>query len=289
MKVLITGGTGFLGSHLIPSLVRMGHEVVMLKRSFSDTSRLKDYFDQIQSWNIDSEPLVGVFEECGPFDCVIHTAANYGRHGESVLDVFESNLSFPLALLELSIRFDTTLFINTSTILDPFINFYALSKKQFEEWGKVFAENGGKCFVNVKLEHMYGPKDDISKFTTWIVRSCKDNVERLDLTQGEQRRDFVYIDDVVDAYMFLLTHVSELKGTYLEFHLGSGKSYSIREFVESVKTLTNSQTALFFGAKSYRSNEVMFSEADISELQKLGWEPKFDLIAGLKHMIERDH
>ena len=280
MKILLTGATGFLGSHLIPAFLAAGHEVAILKRSFSDTRRIKAYLDKVKSFDIDLVPLERSFEECGQFDCVVHTATNYGRQEETATEVFEANLAFPLRLLQ------TATFFNTATILYQYLNYYALSKRQFEDWGRIFANQGKIQFVNIKLEHMYGPGDDPSKFTTRIVQSCVKNIDKIELTPGEQKRDFIYIDDVVDAYALLLKKVPDLKDKFQEFDLGSGRAVSIREFVETVHSLTGSTTMLLFGALPYRENEIMKSEADITKLLNLGWRPKYDLVTGLKKMIE---
>jgi nucleoside-diphosphate-sugar epimerase len=116
MKILLTGATGFLGSHLIPAILAAGHEVAILKRSFSDTRRIKGYLDNVQSFDVDIVPIERPFEECGQFDCVVHTATNYGRQRETATEVFESNLAFPLRLLQ------TATFFNTATILYLYLN-----------------------------------------------------------------------------------------------------------------------------------------------------------------------
>jgi nucleoside-diphosphate-sugar epimerase len=133
---------------------------------------------------------------------------------------------------------------------------------------------------------MYGPGDDPSKFTTWIVQSCIKNINKIELTPGEQKRDFVYIDDVVSAYNLLVEKCRQSGDGFQEFELGSGKAFSIREYVETAKRLTKADTELAFGSKAYREHELMHSEADIAKLVKLGWKSKYDLNAGLKKMIE---
>jgi nucleoside-diphosphate-sugar epimerase len=133
---------------------------------------------------------------------------------------------------------------------------------------------------------MYGPGDDPSKFTTWIVQSCLKNIDKIELTPGEQKRDFIYIEDVVDAYKLLLEKAGDLNDCFQEFDLGSGKAVPIREFAEAVKRLTGADTELAFGAKPYRENEIMQSEADISRLLDLGWRPKYGLIKGIMKIIK---
>jgi len=291
-NVLLTGATGFLGSHLLQAFLENGWHVAILKRSFSDTRRIREYLDRVKSFDLDLVPLEKPFEECGQFDCVVHTATNYGRHGETATEVFESNLSFPLRLLNAAtffntaIFFNTTTFFNKATLLYAYLNYYALSKRQFEDWGRIFANQGKIQFVNIKLEHMYGPGDDLSKFTTWIVQSCINNIDKIELTPGEQKRDFIHIDDVVSAYKLLVEKGRQSGVGFQEFELGRGKAVSMREFVEAAKRLTGANTELAFGAKAYRENELMHSEADIAKLLALGWKSKYDLSAGLKKMIE---
>ncbi len=285
-KILLTGATGFLGSHLLQAFLEIGCHVVILKRSFSDIRRIRGYLDRVKSFDIDLVPLERPFEECGQFDCVVHTATNYGRHGETVTEVFEGNLSFPLRLLNTAAFFNTATFFNRASILYAYLNYYALSKRQFEDWGRIFATQGKIQFVNIKLEHMYGPGDDLSKFTTWIVQSCIKNIDKIELTPGEQKRDFIYIDDVVSTYKLLVEKGRQSGAGFQEFELGSGKAVSIREFVETAKRLTGANTEFAFGAKAYREHELMHSEADIAKLLELGWKSKYDLSAGLKKMIE---
>ncbi len=286
MKILLTGATGFLGSHLLRSFIRNSWQVVIFKRSFSDISRIKDLIKEVKSFDIDVVPLEEPFEECGPFDCVVHTATNYGRHGETAMEVLKANLSFPLGLLQAATFFNTKTFFNTTTILYAYLNHYALSKRQFEDWGRVFANQENIQFINIRLEHMYGPGDDPSKFTTWTVQGCLKNIKKLDLTFGEQKRDFIYIDDVVSAYGLLLKKVPNLKDKFQEFDLGTGKAVTVREFAETVRQLTGTETKLVFGAKPYRKHEPMHSEANISRLNEIGWKPRFDLEQGLANTIQ---
>lgn len=291
-KILLTGATGFLGSHLLKTFLEAGCQIAILKRSFSDIRRIRQYLSMVKCFDIDLVPIESPFEECGPFDCVVHTATNYGRRGDAAIEVFDANLSFPLRLLNIATLFNTAAFFNTGTFFNKatslysYLNYYTLSKQQFEDWGRVFASQGKIQFVNIKIEHMYGPGDDLSKFTTWIVQSFIKNIEKLDLTPGEQRRDFIFIDDVVSTYEFLVGIAGKSEGGFQEFELGSGKAVSIREFVETAKRLTGADTFLAFGAKELHAHELMHSEADLANLSKLGWKSKYDLNTGLKKMIE---
>ena len=178
-------------------------------------------------------------------------------------------------------------FINTGSALAPEVSPYALSKHQFAQWGRMLAtQSGGQFrFVNVLLQHMYGPGDDASKFTTHVLHTCHRNDPVLKLTAGEQARDLIYIDDVVSAYDTLLTQSLQLDAV-LDIEVGSGLAPTIRQFVETAHRLTASRTEMLFGALPYRANEAMHCLANVERMTQLGWAPAFDLHAGLKKTIE---
>jgi nucleoside-diphosphate-sugar epimerase len=284
--ILLTGGTGYLGSTILRRLADEGHRVILLKRSFSNTDRIKKYIKKITVYDIDLVPLETIFNE-NTIDVIIHCATDYGRSDANPLPVVETNFLFPLKLLELGKKYHINCFINTDTILDKRIDSYSLSKKQFMEWLFVYRQNFG-C-VNVALEHFYGPGDNPTRFVTYIVHSLLENVDRIDLTKGEQRRDFIYIDDVVDAFIKIVNSSDAFLRDFYEFELGTNHALSIREFVELAKKISgNTKTALIFGAIPYRENEIMNHKADITEISRLGWKCTISPAEGLKKMFESE-
>lgn len=287
-KILLTGITGFLGSHLAKALLREGHEVVALKRKSSSLHRIQSIAPNIIFYDIDELNFDELFSKCGKIDAIIHTATSYGRNNESVSDIFAANTEFPLRLLDAGNRAGVDIFLNTDTILDKYLNLYALSKNQLLQWGRFFSLHGKIRFGNIRLEHFYGPDDDPTKFTAYVVNSCLENVPELKLTKGEQKRDFIHVDDVVSAYLILLEKMDSFSSSFFEFDVGSGHSVSIKEFVETVHHLTKSRTNLAFGSLPYREGEVMHSEADISGLIALGWKCRYDIESGLKQVIQQE-
>lgn len=221
-------------------------------------------------------------------EVVVHTACAYGRQGETSLQLFDANLRLGLIILQaLKNAKKPASFLNTGSALAPEVGLYALSKHQFAECGRMLAtqSDGKLSFINVLLQHMYGPGDDASKFTTHVLHACHRNEAVLKLTAGEQARDFIYIDDVVSAYDALLRQCHQLD-VVLDIEVGSGVAPTIREFAETAHRLTESSTELLFGALPYRANEAMHCLANIERMTQLGWHPAFDLDAGLKKTIE---
>lgn len=287
-RILITGVTGFLGSHLAKALLADGYEVVALKRKSSLLGRVESIVSEIIFFDIEGLDFDQLFRDCGKIDTIIHTATCYGRNNESVSEIFSANTEFPLRLLDAGSRAGVELFLNTDTILDKYLNLYALSKNQLLQWGKFFSKQGNISFGNIRLEHFYGSDDDPTKFSAHVINSCLNNVPELKLTKGEQKRDFIYIDDVVSAYLVLLEKMDSFDSSFVEFDVGAGKSVSIREFVETVHRLTSSKTHLAFGALPYREGEVMNFEAKTEGLEALGWHCNYNIENGLTKTIERE-
>jgi nucleoside-diphosphate-sugar epimerase len=284
--VLITGGTGFLGSHLVHELLQNGYSVVVLKRSASNTWRIDDVLEKIFCYDIDKIELEAVFVN-QHIDIVIHTACCYGRNGEKTSAIVDTNVMFGLQLFELADKFNTDTFFNTDTLLQKYLNTYSLSKKHLVEWLKQLS--GKVQVINMKLEHMYGPKDDNTKFVPWIIEQLKQNKGKIELTEGKQERDFIFVADVVSAYLAVLKQRDKLE-RFIEFDVGTGKPITVRQFVTELaeqykKRHSENNTILEFGSVPYRGNEMMEVAVDISLLKNTGWEPKVSFMDGINILI----
>lgn len=285
-NILLTGATGFLGSSLAKELISNGYNLTILKRTTSELRLLKGVIEKIQMVDLDTTDLTDFFKKAPKFDVLIHTATCYGRKKEGELQIFETNTHFAFQLLEQAVNSGIPLFINTDSLLPRDFNSYSLAKKQFSEWGEHYAKRKLITFVDVQIEHMFGQGDSETTFTKYVIQECLKNSTSIDLTKGEQERDFIYIDDVVSAYLVLLKNRNSLPLGYSIFELGLGQSIKVRNFVELVKKLSNSTTKLDFGALSYRENEFMYCEADTKKLRDLGWKPKFSLEEGILKTIQ---
>jgi len=284
--ILLTGGTGFLGSHLVKRLIDENYNIVVVKRSTSNLFRLASVSHKVKFYDLDCIKLDKVFQE-NNIDIIIHCATNYGRLLVAPTEIIKANLFLPLELLQIAKDYRVKSFINTDTFLDRRVNYYSLSKKQFLEWLTSFSQE--ITCINVALEHFYGPFDDRSKFVTKIILDLLNNVDYIELTLGKQKRDFIYLDDVIDAFMKLIEFSIDIPNGLYCYEIGTGKTIEIQHFVKLVNTLIgNKVTQLKFGAIPYRENEVMESFVDISMLSKLGWHPQVPLIEGLQYTINME-
>ncbi|TKI56516.1 NAD-dependent epimerase/dehydratase family protein [Brevibacillus antibioticus] len=291
MKILVTGATGFLGSQLVKALRLDGHTIIILKRSTSDCSRIKEILPDLITYDTDHGQWEAPLLEQGKIDAIIHTATCYGRNNESHTTMVDANVTFPLKLLDMAMRFGTPFFLNTDTFssapirLSKHLQPYNLTKRQFREWGKCLADTSSLQFINVRLEHVYGPYDNTNKFVTSVIKSCLENQPELRLTEGKQARDFIYVEDVVSAFRVLLAHAARLPAGFTEYQVGTGTATSIREFVERVHQMTQSSTVLKFGSIAYTDREIMHSQADTRSLQGLGWNHRVKLEDGLRKVM----
>lgn len=286
MNILLTGATGFLGSNLLARLVEDGHNVTILVRDSSSSQRITTLLDRVSVHTIGDSTLSGLFH-INKIETVVHCATDYGRGKTVPSELLEANLIMPLQLLQAGCDAGIRCFINTDTVLDKSVSDYALSKNQFKEWLCRYAQR--MVCVNVALEHFYGPHDDTTKFVSYIVKQLLDGVENIDLTQGEQKRDFIYIDDIVSAFTRILDRCASLESGYTNYEVGTGVTIAIRDFVKLAKRVTgNKHTQFNFGAIPYRENEPMETVVNTAAIRALGWTPRTSLADGLTRMVAQE-
>jgi nucleoside-diphosphate-sugar epimerase len=277
--ILITGINGFLGSSLAKSLAKT-YEVIGLEYSLNNLFRIKD--ENFKVYPVENGITNDIFTE-NEIDIIIHTATFYGKN-EDITKMSHANLFSPFELLDKAIKNGCKLFINTDTVLDRFTNIYSLTKHQFCEWLQI-RQNEIKI-INMQLEHFYGPGASPTNFITFMISRLKQNEPEIELTAGEQLRDFIYIDDIVGAYRHILENQTRITDSYTNFQVCSGELWTIKNLMLELKTLIKSTSKLKFGAIPYRENELMKSESNNTELINLGWTPKYSLKEGLLKTIE---
>ncbi|MDD5139079.1 MAG: NAD-dependent epimerase/dehydratase [Verrucomicrobiales bacterium] len=281
--VVLTGATGFLGSHLCRALVERGHRVHAYHRPQSNLARLGDAAAKVQ-WHLTPETFSTPFTTGARVDAVIHCAALYGRKNETISDLIAANTLLPVQLFEQAQRHAVPLFLHADTILDPAVNPYARSKHQAVEWLRAAAAEPVRI-TNLKLQHFYGPGDDLTKFIPAMMMKCLAHEPEIKLTDGQQRRDFIYIDDAVRAIIAVLEQPVSGGHNFYEVEIGNGMAVPIRELVETIHRLAGSRSKLLFGALPHRPGEPMLAQADISALTAMGWHPQISLTDGLQRTL----
>jgi nucleoside-diphosphate-sugar epimerase len=283
--ILLTGATGFLGSHILKRLMAEGKDVVILIRETSNLRNIKNL--KGFSTFILNEQLTN-FKELFEFykiDTIIHVATEYGRD-VPYSSVLLSNVYFPIKLLEEGEKFNLKLFINTDSYFSKFKKYsylsgYNLSKMIFKEY---LLTRTKFQVINMQLEHAYGENDSENKFTTTVINKLRNNENSIKLSEGNQKRDFIYIEDVVNAFFIVLSK-SKLLDQYSEFEVGTGVSISIMEFVNLAHQIIGSKSELLFGALPNRLNEIQDSKANNSSLINLGWQVNVPIEIGIKNML----
>lgn len=280
-SILVTGATGFLGSHLVAALD-------IAKVPLAVITRRPDIWPHrhIPAYTPDIASLEELFATT-PIASILHLATDYGDNATPT-KLLHANTLFPLQLLELACRHNIPAFFNAGTSLDKNTSRYALSKSHLLEWGRHLAEEGHIAFVNMRLEYFYGAGDTSQRFCQHVIDACCRNIPSLALSPGEQQRDFIHISDVVTAIITLLhTEINTLAASS-EFQIGTGTTHTLVDFANQVKILTKASTQLLFGALPYKKKETMFSKADITAIKNLGWHPHHTLATGLTATLQQE-
>lgn len=271
------GAFGFLGSRLT-YYFESRHTVIGLARKRNNAATINNIiYTTENNWIekiVEFEPNI-----------IINTIACYGRHNEPATALIESNILMPIRVLE-SISSLDAVFINCGTSLPPNTSLYAYTKQKANELAAAIIDKVCGKYIELKLEHFYGAFDGDDKFTSMVIRRCLSN-QPVKLTSGLQQRDFLYIKDLLTAFDCIINNVNN----FPKFHsieVGSGKAISIREYVETVKNITKSNSIIEFGVVKERANELMYSCADIAELEKIGWKREFSLVDALTEIIEEE-
>ncbi|MDD2757941.1 MAG: NAD(P)-dependent oxidoreductase [Patescibacteria group bacterium] len=290
--ILITGGTGFLGSKIVELFLANGYRTVILARDDSSSSRLKKFANHpgLVVVSLDKFEVEKCFSQYD-VSTIIHVATCYGREREAWSEIAEANLLLPLRLLVAGEKAKVGCFINADTFFNEKIlfenneNYYVETKKNFLVIAKRATRYLKMKFFNLRIEQMYGPNDGLKKFVPSIVKELLNEVENIPLTNGEQKRDFVFVNDVAQAFFNAHTHQSNLSN-FEEFGIGSGGSVSIKEAVEYLKEITNSGTSLQFGKLDYRKDEIMDSHADLSNNKKIDWQAATNWREGFRQTVD---
>jgi len=300
MKVLVTGGAGFIGSHLVDRLVQEGHEVIVVdnlstgkRRNLNRGARF--YKVDIQSWRLER-----VFRNERP-NVVMHLAAQMDVRKSVEDPMFDAqvNILGTLNILQQTVKHGVRKVVFSSSggaiygEQDTFpapethatkpLSPYGLSKLCGEQYLSYFQRVGGLQVVNLRYANVYGPRQDPegeAGVVAIFIQKLLNNEQAVINGNGRQTRDFVFVEDVVEANLVMMGQ--ETEGTY---NVGTGVETSVNDLFRILVQHTGSRCKEVHGPA--KKGEQARSVIDASKLRhELSWEPKMTLSDGLKRTVE---
>jgi len=301
MKVLVTGGAGFIASHVVDRYIELGHQVVVvdnLSAGKRENINKNAVFYEEDITNF--EKLAEIFEKEKP-DIVNHHAAqalvSFSINNPQ-LDA-KTNIIGTINLLELSAKHKLKKFIYINSggagygdpeytpikeehPIKPLSN-YGISKHTGEHYVVLYHSLYNLPYVCLRYANVYGPRQDplgeagvIAIFTNKLIEKEQPTI----FGDGSQLRDYIYIKDVVDANVLALLNKD---AENCSFNVGTGKTTSTQEIFDKLNKITNANLSPIYGPE--RQGDLKISSIDSSKLQKLGWKINYTIDKGLKETV----
>lgn len=290
MKALVTGATGYAGSHLARHLIESGHETHIVTRPGSDWGRIEDIRDRVQTCVYTGlSDLTAYMESYEPFDAVFHIAAAAGYGDSPMDDYLRGNIVFGAHLLEAMARSGCQIFINTGTVwvhgqnrdYDP-VCLYAATKAAFRKIIDYYAQARGIKAITLEMYDSYGEDDTRPKLVQLLRQAARTGIP-LDTTPGEQPIALVHIDDITAGYMHAWALASQMRAPVHETYvLDAEEAVTVRELIARMEKIWGRPVPVNLGAKPYREREVMTLWDKGVRLP--GWSPLIGLDEGLKRL-----
>lgn len=300
MKILVTGGAGFIGSHLADRLVQEGHETVVVDDLSTGSRRNLNRAATFYKRDVQGSWLEGVFRKERPV-VLIHLAAqmNVRRSVDDPLFDARVNILGTLNVLQQAVRYGArkVIFASSGGAIygeqDVFpapeshptrpLSPYGISKLTGEYYLEYYQRVSGIQCVSLRLSNVYGPRQDpygeagaVAIFAQKMLAGEQPIING----NGRQTRDFIYVDDVVEACLAVLG--KDVQGIY---NVGTAHEVSINDLFRKLVDATQSGCKQFYGPA--KKGEQMRSVVDASRLrQELGWEPRVSLDEGLARTVD---
>ncbi len=295
-KVFITGASGFIGANVTRSFIKKGYDVHLLLKSHKNIWRLQDILPSVTIHNgsiVNFSQLKKILEKVQP-DYILHLAANGAYSTQNDLQkIIKINIEGIKNLLLATKDIQYECFINTGSSseygiknsamketdsCEP-ISYYAATKLTATHLCKIFAKTYHKPIVTLRLFSVYGYYEEPTRFITTILKNLYTK-QPIKLTPGNQRRDFIFIDDVIDAYHAVIRNRKKFEGEI--FNIGTGEQFTNDEVVEKLFKNTKEATSIKKGSFPSRSWDTSYWVADMTKTKELlNWSPKISLDQGL--------
>ncbi len=287
--ILVTGASGFVGSHLIKRLKEMGCEIHALSRTKAELNG--DGIHWIKADMSDMERLRKVFTQLSP-DIVFHLAGHVtgNRDIDQLEPTLRSNLMSTVNLLSLVTEYNCDRIVTVGSMEEPDINSdhppsspYSAAKWASTGYSRMFFNLYNTPVVTATLYMVYGPEQkDANKLIPYVTSALLQNsVPKL--SSGKRQVDWIYIDDVVEG-LIQIAVTPELEGQIID--IGSGKTHTIREVVEKIVDLTKPDVMPQFDALPDRP----FENTRIANVKLAGslmkWKPRVGLPEGLERTVK---
>lgn len=296
-NVLVTGASGFIGSHLVRHLVKQGAHPIAVVRPTSDLWRLQDILAQIRLIRSDVLHLCPkTLARLDEIDIIFHLAAAgvNPKRGNSK-SVVEINVLGTLQLLELAKQVNVSRFVYCGSCFEygsgrhlseqnsPIaISEYAASKSSGWLIAQSFYHRYQLPVASLRPFTVYGPFESPHRLIPNTILSAINN-QNIQLTGGKQTRDFIFIDDVIEGFLEAAINPKAVGGT---FNLCTGVETSVRTLVSQILNLTETHSIPEFGSVPYRDTELWELSGDPDHSQTmLGWSASHDLNTGLQKTI----
>jgi len=292
---LVTGGTGFIGSHLVEHLRAAGWAVHMLVRPNDEPMALPSAGVQIHPYRGQTSDVIQAMERSRP-DVVFHLASLFlAQHtAQQIVPLIEANVLLGVQLLEAMSSAGVKSLVNTGTSWQHFhcdsylpVNLYAATKQAFEDILAYYADAEGIRAVTLSLFDSYGPGDTRNKLLRLLL-DCMETNRELQMSSGEQILDLVHVDDICEAFLHAARLVRDPKHpSTASYAVSGGERMSLREIVATLEQTAGRTLRIDWGARPSRPREVMHLWNGPA---MPGWQPRIKLVDGLRALLnERSH
>jgi UDP-glucose 4-epimerase len=285
-KILVTGASGFIGTHLIRALLDRGYDVYGVSRSQPKVSDSRLRFESVDL--TDSGSVRKTFESIRP-DLVYHLAsyAQGERNLELVLPTFTGELTTSINVLTSATEFKTRRVVMAGSLEESDSSEvpsspYAAAKMATRLYAKMFYELYKLPIVFTRIFMVYGPGQSSKKLISHSIATLLRG-ETLKIGSPDRRVDWIYIKDVV-AGLLAVAETPGIEGTSVD--LGSGELVDIRYLVNRLREIINPEATIEFGALPPRTGEVVRVADAEAAYKATGFRTKVALTSGLFRTVE---